>query len=128
MNKTKLPSNRNFGVVFFIVFLIIALWPFLKGENLRLWAFTISLLFLILGLLNAKILTPLNKMWIKFGEILGLVIAPIVMAIVYFIILTPISLIVRIFGKDLLGVNFSKKVNSYWIERKKKLGSMDKQF
>ena len=99
-----------------------------NGESFNYYFIIISLIFLILGIINSPLLTPLNKLWVKFGEILGLVIAPIVMAIVYFIILTPISLIVRIFGKDLLGVNFSKKVNSYWIERKKKLGSMDKQF
>ena len=121
-------SNRSFGLLFFIVFLIIGLWPLKNGESFNYYFIIISLIFLILGIINSSLLTPLNKLWIKFGEILGLVIAPIVMAIVYFIILTPISLIVRIFGKDLLGVNFSKKVNSYWIERKKKLGSMDKQF
>ena len=121
-------SNRSFGLLFFIVFLIIGLWPLKNGESFNYYFIIISLIFLILGIINSSLLTPLNKLWVKFGEILGLVIAPIVMAIVYFIILTPISLIVRIFGKDLLGVNFSKKVNSYWIERKKKLGSMDKQF
>ena len=121
-------SNRSFGLLFFIVFLIIGLWPLKNGESFNYYFIIISLIFLILGIINSPLLTPLNKLWVKFGEILGLVIAPIVMAIVYFIILTPISLIVRIFGKDLLGVNFSKKVNSYWIERKKKLGSMDKQF
>ncbi len=121
-------SNRSFGLLFFIVFLIIGLWPLKNGESFNYYFIIISLIFLILGIINSPLLTPLNKLWVKFGEILGLVIAPIVMAIVYFIILTPISLIVRMFGKDLLGVNFSKKVNSYWIERKKKLGSMDKQF
>ena len=121
-------SNRSFGLLFFIVFLIIGLWPLKNGESFNYYFIIISLIFLILGIINSPLLTPLNKLWVKFGEILGLVIAPIVMAIVYFIILTPISLIVRMFGKDLLGVNFSKKVNSYWIERKKKLGSMNKQF
>ena len=121
-------SNRSFGLLFFIVFLIIGLWPLKNGESFNYYFIIISLIFLILGIINSPLLTPLNKLWVKFGEILGLVIAPIVMAIVYFIILTPISLILRMFGKDLLGVNFSKKVNSYWIERKKKLGSMDKQF
>ena len=104
------------------------MWPLKNGENLSYFFILISVIFLILELLNSSLLTPLNKLWVKFGEILGLIIAPIVMAIVYFIILTPISLIVRIFGKDLLGINFKKNLNSYWIERKKKLGSMDKQF
>ena len=127
MNKIKLPSNRNFGVVFFIVFLIIALWPFLKGENLRLWAFTISLLFLILGLLNAKILTPLNKMWIKFGEILGNVISPLVMGIIFFGIVTPIGLFLRLIGKDVLKLKKNKK-NTYWIEKDNSNNNMKNQF
>ena len=83
---------------------------------------------LILGLLNSKLLSPLNKSWIKLGEILGIIIAPIVMALVYFVVLTPVSLIVRIFGKDLLGLKFLKKKETYWIKRKKNLGSMKKQF
>ena len=82
----------------------------------------------MLGLKNSKLLSPLNKAWIKFGEILGSIIAPIIMAFVYFIFLTPISLIVRVFGKDLLGVKFNKKIDSYWIKRKKNIGPMNKQF
>ncbi len=121
-------TNKSFGLLFFIVFLILGLWPLKNGESLNYYLLLISLIFLILGIFNSSLLTPLNKIWVKFGEILGLIIAPIVMAIVYFIILTPVSLIVRLFGKDLLGINFVKNLKSYWIERKKKLGSMDKQF
>ena len=121
-------SNRSFGILFFIVFVILSLWPLKNGESLNQYFLLISLIFLFLGLVKSKLLTPLNKAWIKFGEILGLVIAPIVMALVYFVILTPISLLVRIFGKDLLGLKFLKKQNSYWIKRNKDLGKMDKQF
>ena len=121
-------TNKSFGLLFFVVFLILGLWPLKNGENLNYFFILISLIFFILGIINSSLLTPLNRLWVKFGEILGLIIAPIVMAIVYFIILTPVSLIVRLFGKDLLGINFKKNLNSYWIERKKKLGSMDKQF
>jgi|TARA_B100001093_G_C26503335_1_gene874278 hypothetical protein len=121
-------SNRSFGLLFFIVFLTIALWPITKGADAYILLVLVSLVFLILGLINSKILTPLNEVWIKFGEILGVVIAPIIMALVYFIFLTPTSLIVRIFGKDLLGLKFNKKQDTYWIERKKKLGPMKKQF
>ena len=121
-------SNRSFGLLFFIVFLIIALWPLIKGEDVHVLLMLISFVFLTLGLANSKILSPLNKAWIKFGEILGAVIAPIIMALVYFVFLTPISLIVRIFGKDLLGLKFYKKQDTYWIKRKKKLGPMKKQF
>ena len=121
-------SNKSFGLLFFFVFLILGLWPFKNGENLNYYFITASVIFLILGLLNSKLLSPLNKAWIKLGEILGIVIAPIVMALVYFVILTPVSIIVRVFGKDLLGLKFSKKKESYWIKRKKILGSMKKQF
>ena len=121
-------SNRSFGLLFFIVFIVVGLWPTIKGEEANIYLILISLFFLIFGLINSKILSPFNKAWIKFGEILGLIIAPIIMALVYFIILTPISLIVRIFGKDLLGLKFLKKRDTYWIKRVKKLGTMKKQF
>jgi len=121
-------SNRSFGLLFFVVFLILGLWPLKNSLDPNLYLISISAVFLILGLINSKILSPLNKLWIKFGEILGMVIAPLVMALVYFIVLTPVSLIVRIFGKDLLGLKFLKQKDSYWINRKKKRLSMKKQF
>jgi len=121
-------SNRSFGLLFFIVFLIIGLWPLKNGDNLNLYFSITSLIFLILGLLNSKLLSPLNKIWIKFGEILGVIIAPIIMALVYFVILTPVSLVVRVFGKDILGLKFINKQQTYWINRKKNMGSMRKQF
>ena len=121
-------SNRSFGLLFFIVFIVVGLWPITKGETANIYLILISLFFLIFGLINSKILSPFNKAWVKFGEILGLIIAPIIMALVYFIILTPISLILRMFGKDLLGLKFIKKQDTYWIKRVKKLGTMKKQF
>jgi len=121
-------SNRSFGILFFVVFLIISLWPLKNGNTLNFYFLVASIIFLILGVFNSKLLSPLNKAWIKFGEILGLIIAPIVMGIVYFVILTPVSLIVRLFGKDLLGLKFLKGKETYWIKRNKKLTSMDKQF
>ena len=121
-------SNRSFGLLFFLVFLILGLWPLKNSLDPNLYLISISAVFLILGLINSKILSPLNKLWIKFGEILGMVIAPLVMALVYFIVLTPVSLIVRIFGKDLLDLKFLKEKDSYWINRKKKRLSMKKQF
>ena len=121
-------SNKSFGLLFFVVFLIIGLWPLKNGESLNYYFIIASVVFLILGLVNSKLLSPLNKSWIKLGEILGIIIAPIVMALVYFAILTPISIIVRVFGKDLLGLKFLKEKDTYWIKRKKNLGSMKKQF
>ena len=102
-------SNRSFGILFFVVFLIISLWPLKNGNTLNFYFLVASIIFLILGVFNSKLLSPLNKAWIKFGEILGLIIAPIIMAIVYFVFLTPISLLVRMFGKDLLGTKLNKK-------------------
>ena len=121
-------SNRSFGLLFFVVFLIIGLWPIKNGESLNIYFLTASVIFLLLGLINSKLLSPLNKLWIKFGEILGTIIAPLVMALVYFVILTPVSFIVRILGKDLLGLKFLKEKETYWIKRKKNIGSMKKQF
>ncbi len=124
----KKSSNRSFGILFFLVFLGFGLWPLTKEMSPNIYLIIISAIFLILGLLNSKLLSPLNNLWIKFGEILGKVIAPIVMAVVYFLILTPISLLVRLFGKDLIEMKFNNNVKSYWIKRKKHLGTMDKQF
>ena len=121
-------SNRSFGLLFFIIFLLIALWPLTNGESVHIFLIMISLFFLILGLIDSKLLSPLNKAWIKFGEILGIIIAPIVMVFVYFIVLTPISLIVRILGKDLLGLKFFERRDTFWVKRKKILGSMKRQF
>ena len=120
-------SNRSFGLLFFIVFLIIGLWPLKNGLELNYIFIGISIIFLILGLMNSKKLTPLNKIWVKFGELLGRIIAPIVMALIYFFILTPISLTMRIFGKDFLNLKSSEE-NSYWIKREKNIGTMNKQF
>ena len=124
----KKSSNRSFGILFFLVFLGFGLWPLTNEMSPNIYLIIISVIFLILGLVNSKILSPLNMGWIKFGEILGKIIAPIVMAIVYFLILTPISLLVRLFGKDLIEMKFNNNVKSYWIKRKKHLGTMDKQF
>ena len=121
-------SNKSFGLLFFVVFLAFGLWPLKNGENLNFYFITASVVFLLLGLINSKLLSPLNKSWIKLGEILGIIIAPIVMALVYFAILTPVSIIVRVFGKDLLGLKFLKEKDTYWIKRKKSLNSMKKQF
>ena len=123
----KIGSNRSFGIVFFIVFLLISIWPLLDEQSLRIWSLVVSSIFLVLGLLNSKLLTPLNLVWIKFGELLGRIIAPIAMGIVYFVIMTPIGLFMRLGGKDFLKTKPSKN-NSYWIKRKKNIESMKRQF
>ncbi|MDB4232885.1 SxtJ family membrane protein [Candidatus Pelagibacter sp.] len=127
MKEIKLPTNRNFGSVFFLVFLIISLFPLLKNENIRIWSIIIALVFLVLGLLNSKFLTPLNKIWFRFGIILGNFVSPIVMGIVFFTIVTPTSFIMRVLGKNLLNLKKGNK-KTYWIERSKIKSKMKDQF
>ena len=109
-DKIKLPSNRNFGLVFFIIFFIISLWPILNQNEFRYWAFFISLIFLILAILNSKILTPLNKIWFYFGIALGKLVSPIVMGFIFFLVVTPIGIIMRLLGKDILNLKKKAKV------------------
>ena len=123
----KISSNRSFGLVFFIVFLLISIWPLFGGQSLRFWSLIVSLIFLFLGLLNSKLLSQLNLIWTKFGNFLGKIIAPIIMGVIYFLVLTPIGLLMRLGGKDLLKLKFSKN-KSYWIKRKNNIGTMKKQF
>ena len=125
--KIKLPSNRNFGIVFSIVFLIISLWPLLSQNDIRIWLLVISGIFLILGLINSKLLLPLNKIWFKFGILLGNFIAPIVMGIVYFMVVTPTGLIMRLLGKDLLNLKKNNK-DTYWIEKDNSNNDLKNQF
>ena len=123
----KKSSDKSFGILFFIVFLLIAIWPLFGDGSIRYWSLVVAFIFFAIALLKQELLKPLNIAWIKLGEILGKVIAPIVMALVFFLILTPTSIIVRLFGKDLLKLKFSKD-SSYWIKREKNITSMDKQF
>ena len=119
MDEIKISSNRNFGVVFFVVFFLIALYPLTYDEGIRTWSIIISLFFLILGLFNSKILNPLNKLWFKFGIILGKIISPLIMGIIYFLVVTPTGLIMRLLRKDILNLKY-KKDKSYWIKKNEK--------
>ena len=125
-NKTS--SNKNFGLVFFVIFIIIALWPLLKDGNIRIWSIIVSIIFLILGLLNSKILTPFNKLWMRLGALLGIIVSPIVMGVVYFGIITPIGLIMKLFGKDVLNLKLDKNKKTYWTLKKKIPSKMKDQF
>ena len=127
MEDIKLGSNKNFGIVFFIVFLIIAIYPFFGDGSLRLWSLVISIVFLILGLLNSKILSPLNKLWFKFGIVLGKVISPIIMGIIFFLVVTPIGYLMRLFKKDVLNLSFNDN-KSYWIKKNGPKSKMKNQF
>ena len=126
--KKNMSSNKSFGIVFFIVFLIIGLYPLINQEEFRVWAIFISLIFLILGLINSKLLTPLNKAWIKFGILLGNIISPLVLGIIFFLIVLPTGLLMRLLKKNFLGLKFDKNLQSYWINKEKQLSSMKNQF
>jgi len=125
--KVWMSSNRSFGLVFFAFFLIVGLWPIFQYEDVRIWSIIAAFIFLILGILDSKYLTPLNRFWMKFGLFLGKIISPIVMGIVFFLVVTPIGIIMKIFRKDLLNIKHNQN-QSYWVHRKNKFGSMKKQF
>ena len=125
--EIKIGSNKSFGIVFFIVFLLIAIYPLINNDELRIWSLVVAIIFLILGLINSKVLTPLNKLWFKFGLLLGKVVSPLIMGIIFFLVVTPTALIMRIIGKDLLNLRFNNK-KSYWIEKTGPKSKMKNQF
>ena len=127
MNEIKISSNRNFGIVFFVVFLVVAIYPLINSNEIQIWSLILSLLFLILGLINSKILTPLNKLWFKFGIFLGKIISPLVMGIIFFFVVTPIGFIMRLLSKDILNLKYNNE-NSYWIKKTGPKSKMKNQF
>ena len=127
MDDIKISSNRSFGIVFFVVFLLIAFYPLTYSGEIRIWSVITSLIFLVLGLLNSKFLTPLNKLWFRFGIFLGKIISPMIMGIIFFLVVTPIGLIMRLLGKDVLNLKYSEN-KSYWIEKDGPESKMKNQF
>lgn len=123
----KMGSNKSFGLVFSALFLLISLYPLINNENIRIWSLAICVIFLILGLLNSKFLTPLNKLWFKFGIFLGKIISPLVLGIIFFGVVTPTSLLMRLLRKDLLNLKFNKK-KTYWNEKEGPRSKMKNQF
>ena len=127
MDEVKLGSNKSFGLVFFVVFLLIALYPITYQDDVRIWSLIISLVFLILGLINSNLLTPLNKIWFKFGTFLGKFISPLVMGVIFFFVVTPTAILMRLLKKDLLNLKFNTD-KSYWIEKSEPKSKMKNQF
>ena len=125
--EIKLPTNRNFGIVFFFVFLIISAYPLLNDDEIRYWSLFISLIFLLLGLINSRLLTPLNKAWVKFGIMMGRIINPIIMSLIFFLVVTPTGYLIRLIGKDVLNLKKNDD-KSYWKKKEKNLSSMKDQF
>jgi|TARA_A100001011_G_C13669538_1_gene579058 hypothetical protein len=125
--KIKLGSNRGFGIVFFVVFALIGVYPLINNGELRLWSILLSLIFLVLGLINSNILKPLNVLWFKFGLFLGKIVSPLILGFIFFIVVTPTGILVRFFKKDLLNLKFHSK-KSYWIEKSGPKSKMKNQF
>ena len=125
--EIKIGSNKSFGIVFFVVFLLIAIYPLINNGELRIWSSVIAIIFLILGLTNSKVLTPLNKLWFKFGLFLGKIISPIVMGIIFFFVVTPIAIFMKLLRKDLINLKFNNN-STYWIEKKGPKSKMKNQF
>ena len=126
--STEQSSEKSFGVVFSIVFLIVALYPLISSEGLRIWALVVSIIFFLLAFLAPKVLVLPNKLWFKFGLLIGSIVAPIVMAFIYFVTVLPTGLIMRLLGKDLLKQKLDKNAKSYWVKRSEPMGSMKNQF
>jgi hypothetical protein len=126
--STKQSSEKSFGVVFSLVFLIISLYPLITSEGIRIWALVVSIIFFLLAFLAPKILVLPNKLWFKFGLLIGSIVAPIVMAFVYFVTVLPTGLIMRLLGKDLLKQKLDKNSKSYWVKRSEPMESMKNQF
>tara|TARA_B100000780_G_C21041135_1_gene417774 strand:- start:709 stop:1092 length:384 start_codon:yes stop_codon:yes gene_type:complete len=127
MDKTKISSNKSFGILFFIVFVLIAIYPLTNNGNIRIWSLSISVIFLYLGFFNSRILTPFNIIWSKFGILLGKIVAPLSMIIIFFGVVTPIGLFMRIMGKDLLNLKFNNN-QSYWIKKEESKSKFKNQF
>jgi hypothetical protein len=127
MADVKIGSNRSFGIVFFLVFFLISVYPLINNESIRIWSLVVSLIFLVLGIINSNLLLPLNRLWFKFGIFLGKIISPIIMGIIFFLVVTPIGLIMRLIGKDILNLKYSD-YRSYWIEKTGPKSKMENQF
>ena len=127
MNDIKISSNRSFGIFFFIIFLAISLYPLIWDDSLRIWSLVLSLIFLLLGLINSKILTPFNKIWFKFGILLSKIFNPIILGIIFFFVVTPTAILMKIINKDLLNLKFNKG-KSYWVEKTGPKSKMKNQF
>ena len=128
MDDIKAGSNKSFGIVFFVVFLLVSLYPLLNNHEIRIWSLIVGFIFLFLGMVSSPVLKPLNLIWFKFGLFLGKFISPIVMGIVYFIVVFPTFLLLKIFKKNYLNLKYDRNRSSYWINVKDKNSTMKDQF
>jgi hypothetical protein len=126
-NKIEIGSNRSFGIVFFLVFLIIGIFPIKSGGSINYFLVCISIIFLFLGIVNSKLLTPLNKIWFKFGIMLGHILSPVIMGLIFFMVVTPTAFILKVFRKDVLNLKNNNK-KTYWIIKSEVSSSLKNQF
>jgi hypothetical protein len=130
-HEIKESSDRFFGLTFFVFFLVVALWPLLGGRPVRSIALGLALVFLAVSLLHPVLLAPLNRLWLKFGALLHSLTSPVILGVMFFLVITPIGLIMRLFGKDLLRLKHDPEARTYWIRRDPpgpEKQSLDKQF
>ncbi|MDA8835165.1 SxtJ family membrane protein [Candidatus Pelagibacter bacterium] len=127
MEKYNASTNKSFGIVFFLFFVIVSIFPLFKNGDIRVWSLIVAIIFLILGLLNSRVLTPFNILWFKFGLFLGKIVSPIIMGLIFFLVVTPTGIIMRLFNKDLLNLK-KKKTKTYWIIRDNPDTDMKDQF
>ena len=123
----KKPSDKSFGLLFAFVFLVVALWPILKNNSINLIALFSSISLLIISFIKPELLKPFNYLWMKLGLVLGKIVPPIIMFMIFFTVITPIGILLRIFKKDLLCLKFTNE-DTYWQDRKENVTTMDKQF
>ncbi len=129
MKNEKMSSNRSFGIIFAIFFSILAFYQYFKYDYINYYFITFVILFFTLGIINSIILNPFNRIWVKLGELLGYIIAPIIMMLIYVLTIIPTGIVMKLLGKDILNLKYNNKVSSYWIKKnEKKTGSMKDQF
>lgn len=115
--EVRRSSDRSFGLVFAVAFLVVALFPMVHGREARLWALAPAAAFLGFALIRPALLTPLNRLWFRFGLLLARVTNPLIMGLVFFLVITPMAMIMRLRGADLLRLRLDREAKSYWIER-----------
>src|SRR5882672_12350809 len=116
-HRVKASSNRAFGSVFAVVFLIVAVWPIFSGEMVRWWSLFIAAGFVLVTVAAPKLLALPNRLWLRFGLLLNRIISPVVLAFLFYVVMTPMGALMRVFGKDNLRLQCDDSDTSYWIKR-----------
>ena len=126
--NAKQGSDKGFGYVFSIIFLLIGSYPLLHGEVFKLWFMVLAFVFMMIALLKPSLFKWPNYLWFRFGILLGKVVSPVVMALIFFLVIFPTGLALRLFKKDILGLKIDKNKKTYWVHRDQPMQSMKNQF